>query len=88
MKEFWTTHSEAKREGFRQQAITRSWRRGEALFREAEVAVLVNGRVKTSCHSVSGAEKRLAVRGRGRCSASYQRWIDSCARRPCRRWTT
>jgi CRP-like cAMP-binding protein len=47
----------------------RDWPRGAVVFREADrsdsVIVLLNGRVKVSCHTASGSEVVLAVRGPG-----------------------
>jgi CRP/FNR family cyclic AMP-dependent transcriptional regulator len=47
----------------------RDWPRGAVVFREADrsdsVIVLLDGRVKVSCHTASGSEVVLAVRGPG-----------------------
>ncbi|WP_028677195.1 Crp/Fnr family transcriptional regulator [Salinispora arenicola] len=69
MNEFWSTLTDSERDAFRRRATTRHWQRGDVLFREADqsgwVAALVTGRVKASCHSASGTEILLAVRGPG-----------------------
>lgn len=69
MNEFWSTLTTSERDAFRQRAATRHWQRGDVLFHEGDtsgwVAALAAGRVKASCHSASGTEILLAVRGPG-----------------------
>lgn len=61
--------TDAEREEFTRRATPRQWRRGDVLFREGDdsdwVALLQHGRVKASCHTASGSEVVLAVRGPG-----------------------
>lgn len=69
MTEFWNLLTQAEREDFARRSVAKQWRRGDVLFREGDdsdwVVVVQTGRAKASCHTSTGSEVVLAVRGPG-----------------------
>jgi CRP-like cAMP-binding protein len=67
--DFWDLLTPDEQSAFSRRSGRRRWRRGDVLCREGDdtewVAVIEEGRVKASCHTASGAEVVLAVRGPG-----------------------
>jgi len=67
--DFWSLLSAGERADFVARGHRRTWRRGEVLFHEGDtsdrVVLLESGRVKAACHTATGAEVVLAVRGPG-----------------------